>query len=909
MVAEPRLKKVWAAVRKPLRGFCKLMNFHPTFQQAELVDAVQDIADRFRAEVEPYLVAAERWEAKGNHQKAQELNEKAVAMVGDITRRIAVRSGQGPGKCLAGSSRIMTSRGIFTIDELMERKAQGRSLRVLGLHEESGTLAYEQADVFESGEKFCVEVRLKEGQQIQASTDHPIYTSKGWVKAGELRKGMLVAVPHGQPVPYVRGGCDIGHLLAAALLAGRLRGSTTTGTVRWTLGPHYWQFDALETVLITAGIDHQTKQLASGGTSVTARASDVSKALQRYFDTDRPKPWHDRAHPRLWQLGPEQLRDAVGLFWAIVAGHEGRVSCTLRIAPEVKRDVILWLGSAGVQVAETGHRLKVTSPASCATLAGAMWEDAYEVAEALTEHAKASYAFHRDLVMVPAEEWLDMCQQTGLCKPVADTLGLTRRAACVNRNPLAALAEDAPPCKAFDRLHSPLRWVPVESVSSLGVLPVYDLEVPACQSFVADGMIVHNTTTGCIIVLWWVLQWPGARVVLTAPKMQQCKDVFLAELERVLDRGHPYVKRLIEINNTQFGVMGRRPKYWGLISVTASNPDNARGQHGKYMMIHVEEASGVPREIIEILKGTLSNPLSLLCLVGNPSTRDSAFFDCFNVNADQWLKLHWNGEETPPSSWFNPARNQELAEEFGRDSDVYRVAVLGEFPKIDGDAIFSEEDLLACTNPALIMPAARAGSRRGFGLDIARFGGDELVWFRIKGNAVAGWKVMHRVDPSVLLKDAMQEQDAVGWSDEECRYIIDADGIGQGVVNQLYEAHRNVYEFHSNSRSTKPHIYANLITQAWFELAKLVRARAVYLEYDRQLFRQLTSRKYKFEAQKGRPQVLRIESKDDYKTRTKMPSPDRADALVMSFLDIEGTQVTDLGSRGGSMAGQSIRGK
>ena len=401
---------------------------------------------------------------------------------------------------------------------------------------------------------------------------------------------------------------------------------------------------------------------------------------------------------------------------------------------------------------------------------------------------------------------------------------------------------------------------------------------------IRSGQGPGKTTCGCIVALWWVLQWPGARVILSAPKMQQCKDVFLAEMERVLDRGHPYVKKLLNIQNTQMGVMGRKPKVWGLVSITASEPDNARGQHGEYMMILVEEASGVEKALIEVFKGTLSNPLCLLVLIGNPSRRDSSFFDCFNVNAEQWLKLHWNGEETPASPWFNPSRNAELAEEFGRDSDVYRVAVLGEFPKIDGDCIMSEEDLLACTDVRLLGDAVRASDRRAFGLDVARFGGDELVWYRISGNAVASCKIMHRVDPSILLKDAMQEQETVAWRNENCRFIIDADGMGQGCVSQLYEAHRNVLEFHSNGTATKS-FYANKITQAYFQLAKLVREHKVYIPYDRLLFKQLSTRKFGYSDQKGRESKLQIETKEKYKERTKMPSPDRADALVMAFYD------------------------
>jgi ribosomal protein L35 len=63
--------------------------------------------------------------------------------------------------------------------------------------------------------------------------------------------------------------------------------------------------------------------------------------------------------------------------------------------------------------------------------------------------------------------------------------------------------------------------------------------------------------------------------------------------------------------------------------------------------------------------------------------------------------LTFNAEESP--EWIvNPQRNKDLEDLYGRDSDVYRIRVLGEFPHSDPNCVFSSEDLEKCTDKKLM---------------------------------------------------------------------------------------------------------------------------------------------------------------------------------------------------------------
>ena len=117
----------------------------------------------------------------------------------------------------------------------------------------------------------------------------------------------------------------------------------------------------------------------------------------------------------------------------------------------------------------------------------------------------------------------------------------------------------------------------------------------------------------------------------------------------------------------------------------------------------------------------------------------------------------------------------------------------------------------------------------------------------------------------------------------------DAGGMGQGAMHVLHEARKRVFEFNSNGKPTKPRRYANLISQAWFELAHKVKKRKCYLPNDPMLMQQLCTRHYSMD----RHGLIVIETKDNYRKRG-YPSPDRADGCVLAMSDLgisEGIQI------------------
>jgi phage terminase large subunit len=398
---------------------------------------------------------------------------------------------------------------------------------------------------------------------------------------------------------------------------------------------------------------------------------------------------------------------------------------------------------------------------------------------------------------------------------------------------------------------------------------------------VKSGQGPGKTTCSGIVGLWRTLRSVDAMTVVTAPTMRQCRDVWLAELRRTMEDAHPLISNFVNITATKVEIAKRRD--WCVRTVTATKEENAQGYHQENMTVICEEASGIPRGIIEQFKGTLSNPDALFLLIGNPNTRDCAFFDCFNSARDRWKCITLNAEDTAKDypHIVSPQRNLDLEQEFGRQSDVYRVRVLGEFPHADPNCVISSEDCEKVAKEGRVLECAGFSNAKQIGIDFARYGSDESVVYRRSGESIVEWQRFSKVDPSAVVAAAFRWQHEAGWRDDECWYVVDAGGIGQGIMHKFYDANKRVVEFHNGGTAVKSRMYANRITEAWFTLARKISNGTVSIPNDNILIQQLSSRQYKTD-NKGR---LILEKKEDYMKRGPFPSPDRADTLVMAFYD------------------------
>lgn len=404
---------------------------------------------------------------------------------------------------------------------------------------------------------------------------------------------------------------------------------------------------------------------------------------------------------------------------------------------------------------------------------------------------------------------------------------------------------------------------------------------------VKSGQGPGKTAVGALIALWRALRVERSLTVYTAPSLRQIKDSAFAEITSHVTNMPGWLKKYFTVDTTRVSIAGDR--HWGIQGMTSSTGPAVQGPHRpEGLTVIMEETSGITRDIFQTFEGTLSQDDSLMVCIGNPNTRDCIFFDMFQPGKKEYFKkFTFNCEDT--AKWhpniLAKERNERLELDYGRHSDVYRVRVLGEFPLTDPNTIIPAHLLEACTSTSLIHKAMAVINpntgriNKQIGADFARFGGDENSTTSCYGNAAIDLWAKANVEPIEALEKGYEFQAMQGWGNNECTYVCDASGIGQGVMYNVTRSNRNLYEFHNGSTPFNRSSYKDKITEAWFSVReKLKMGEPIYIPNDRILIDQLVNRQYFM----TKDNLLIIESKDHYEARG-YNSPDRAESWIMAM--------------------------
>jgi hypothetical protein len=163
--------------------------------------------------------------------------------------------------------------------------------------------------------------------------------------------------------------------------------------------------------------------------------------------------------------------------------------------------------------------------------------------------------------------------------------------------------------------------------------------------------------------------------------------------------------------------------------------------------------------------------------------------------------------------------------------------------------------------------------------DIARFGKDSIVFMKRKGFQVidtAEYKKLDTQTTARLLNDF-----AEGGS-----IILDDTGVGGGVTDKLMELSKTlefkcttIKPINFGSKAIDRVKYPDIISEMWFNLRDKIGV--IGLPNNKRLKQELISRNFKYTPDEKR----KVESKEEYKKRTGLSSPDWADCAIMLFYE------------------------
>lgn len=412
---------------------------------------------------------------------------------------------------------------------------------------------------------------------------------------------------------------------------------------------------------------------------------------------------------------------------------------------------------------------------------------------------------------------------------------------------------------------------------------------------VKSGQGVGKTALEAGLIVWFIVCRPYSKVIATAPTMQQLYDVLWAEISKWLDSSK--VKNLLTWTKTKVYMNGDSER-WFATAKTATKPENMQGFHEDHMLIVVDEASGVADPIMEAILGTLTGFDNKLLLMGNPNRIEGVFFDAFNKDRDKFKTHTVSSRNSKRTSRDNIAM---LESKYGKDSDVVRVRIDGQFPKGALDSFISLETVeFACSKENRIKQQdIDTAQILHIGVDVARFGDDKTVITpRISAKVFEFRKYTKKSTMETAgnvvkcYRDYMRQFPHI----KKCLIKVDDSGVGGGVTDRLNEVIREeklpcmVIPVNNGDSATDGY-YFNLGAQIWGNIKELLENNfsnnlqgkpdvQIELPYDEEMIKQLSVRKYHMTS-KGK---IQLESKEDMKKRG-LGSPDTADSLSLALYD------------------------
>lgn len=399
-----------------------------------------------------------------------------------------------------------------------------------------------------------------------------------------------------------------------------------------------------------------------------------------------------------------------------------------------------------------------------------------------------------------------------------------------------------------------------------------------CKIAVSSGHGIGKSALLAMIITWAMSTCEDCKVVVTAGTGAQLTTKTAPEVSK-------WFRKAINTDWWDINAQSIRVKdakhqaMWRTDFVTWSehNTEAFAGLHnqGKRIVIVKDEGSAIGDKVYEVTEGALTdeNTEIIYLVFGNPTRNTGRFRELFGSLKHRWKTFQIDSRTVEGT---NKSQIAKWAEDYGEDSDFFRVRVRGEFPRAGSNQFI----------PSDVVAAARKYESKShevlpkvLSVDVARFGDDQTVVGLRQGRlfrVLAKYRGLDTVQVAHRVSAFMEEH-------EPSATIIDGDGLGAGVVDNLkfrgYE--KGVHEFHGNGSPEDPTMYFNKRAEVWGE-AKEWLTQGAQIPDDPELEADLTGVEYDYASGKRNGGSIQLEAKDDMKLRG-LASPDCGDCLAMTF--------------------------
>jgi hypothetical protein len=181
-------------------------------------------------------------------------------------------------------------------------------------------------------------------------------------------------------------------------------------------------------------------------------------------------------------------------------------------------------------------------------------------------------------------------------------------------------------------------------------------------------------------------------VVLIAPTYKQIQKILWEELRAL----HASARIPIGGEVAKMAATGARlPNGSRIFGITGTQPEDIQGIRAPEMLVLADEASGIPDTTYTALDGNLAGG-GWMMLTGNPTRATGYFREA--CRSERWDRVHLPSTRSPnvrtgevivpgiaTREWV-----EERRQEWGEDSPLFKIHVLGEFVELAEGRLFSE---------------------------------------------------------------------------------------------------------------------------------------------------------------------------------------------------------------------------
>jgi len=395
---------------------------------------------------------------------------------------------------------------------------------------------------------------------------------------------------------------------------------------------------------------------------------------------------------------------------------------------------------------------------------------------------------------------------------------------------------------------------------------------------IRSGNGAGKTCLLAIIILHYILFRNDVKVPVTAPSSGQLKDGLIPETRKWMKQLPSFLRRLI--TTTQDRIVRTDDPELNFVSFRTARketPEALQGIHAQFVMCVVDEASAVAEEVYEAAQGTMSTPGSIFIMISNPTRLTGYFHLSHHKNRSFWKTFHVTSFDT---SRVDYSFVEQIERDYGKNSDQYRVKVLGEFPSREESTLIGHDVVnAALTRDIAVTPKAL----RVWGLDVGR-GGDLSALVERADRVFTFAETQNYSDTMLTVGWVKAKWDSTPADLRPESIYVDSIGIGAGVADRLRELQLPAVDVNVGEASSTKLKYMRMRDELWWALKEFFEAMNCAISTDiEQHIRDLIL------AEVTAPlQLFTSSGKDAVETKQQMrtrgvKSPNVADAMCLTF--------------------------